>query len=64
MPPRHLTWSGKRTLAQQKRLFNAVISKLILLSSNAYHNHGPLTAADNKKIYTILQQLTNMQGKY
>ncbi len=58
------SWSGKRTLAQQKRLFDAVINKLILLSSNAYHNHGPLTAADNQKLYKIMQQLSTMQGKY
>jgi len=58
------SWSGKRTIPQQKRLFDAVINKIILLSSNAYHNHGPLTAADNKKLYAILQDLSRMQGKY
>lgn len=59
-----VSFRGKRTKTQQKRLLNDCISKLILLSSNAYHNHGPLTAQDNKKIYTIMQQLSTMESKY
>ncbi len=59
-----VNFSGKRTKAQQKRLLNATISKLVLLSSNAYHNNGPLTSADNKKLYAIMQQLSTMELKY
>jgi len=59
-----VNFSGKRTKTQQKRLLNACISKLVLVSANAYHNNGPLTAADNKKIYAILQQLSTMESKF
>ena len=58
------TWAGKRTKAQQRRRRNACISKIILLESNRYHNHGPLTAQDGKKLQVMLQQLSSMESRY
>jgi len=61
---RGFTYSGKRTKTQQRRLLNACVSKLILLSANQYHNNGPLTNADGKKIQQMLIHLGSMELKY
>jgi len=59
-----VSYSGKRTKSQQKRLINACISKCILLWANQSHNNGPLTEADGKKLQVMMQQLSRMESKY
>ena len=58
------SFSGKRTKAQQRRLLNDCINKMVLLMANQHHNHGPLTAADNTKLFNMARQLSSMESKY
>ncbi len=61
-----VNYSAKRTKAQQKRLINQSINKLLIVWANGYHSDTPWpsNSPEQKKIQQMMLDLGRMESKY